>query len=72
MINIIHTIFSYIKLLFGIEMAVLFVFAGLFSLIRDVPLLRKKGLGRESKAIKILGYVYIFGSIILFTIVKNT
>lgn len=70
MINIINTVFGYIKLLFGIEMVVLFMFAGLFSLIRDVPLLKKKGLGKESSIIRVLSYVYIFGSIILFIIIK--
>ncbi|HZX21869.1 MAG TPA: CLC_0170 family protein [Clostridia bacterium] len=70
MINIISTIFGYIKLLFGIEVAVLFIFVGLFSLIWDVPLLKKKGLERESVVIRVLGYVYIFGSIILFIIIK--
>ena len=70
MLNIISIIFDYIKLLFGIDMLSLFVSVGLFLLIRDVPLLKKKMLRRESAVIKILGYIYIFGSIILFIIVK--
>ena len=67
----IRIIFDYIKLLFGIEMLSLFVSVGLFLLIRDVPLLNKKMLRRESIIIKLLGYIYIFGSIILFIIVRR-
>jgi len=67
----IRIIFDYIKLLFGIEMLFLFVFVGLFLLIRDVPLLNKKMLRRESIIIKLLGYIYIFGSIILFIIIRR-
>ena len=70
MLNIISIIFDYIKLLFGVEMLFLFVSVGLFLLIRDVPLLKKKMLRRESAVIRLLGYIYIFGSIILFIIVK--
>lgn len=65
-------IFEYIELLFGIEMLILFVAAGLFLLIWDVPILKKKMLRKESTILKVLGYIYIFGSIILFIIVKNT
>ncbi len=68
MINI---IFDYIKMLFGIEMVLLFVFVGLFLLIRDVPLLKKKKLRKESIILRALGYIYIFGSIILFIIIKR-
>ena len=68
MINI---IFDYIKMLYGIEMVSLFTSVGLFLLIRDVPLLKEKRLKKESNIIKILSYVYIFGSIILFIIIKN-
>lgn len=68
MINI---IFDYIKMLFGIEMVLLFVFVGLFLLIRDVPLLKRKMLKRESIILRALGYIYIFGSIILFIIIKR-
>ncbi|NMA04223.1 MAG: hypothetical protein GX925_05890 [Clostridiales bacterium] len=71
MANIANIILGYMKLLFSTEIVVLFISVGLFSLIRDVPLLRKKGLGRESDAIRILSYVYIFGSIILSVIIKN-
>jgi len=67
----IRIIFDYIKLLFGIEMLFLFVSVGLFLLIRDVPLLNKKMLRRESIIIKLLGYIYIFGSIILFIIIRR-
>lgn len=67
MINI---IFDYIKMLFGIEMVLLFVFVGLFLLIRDVPLLKKKKLRKESIILRALGYIYIFGSIILFIIIN--
>lgn len=67
----IRIIFDYIKLLFGIEMLSLFVSVGLFLLIRDVPLLNKKMLRRESIIIKLLGYIYIFGSIILFIIIRR-
>lgn len=67
----IRIIFDYIKLLFGIEMLTLFVSVGLFLLIRDVPLLNKKMLRRESIIIRLLGYIYIFGSIILFIIVRR-
>ncbi|HZK38503.1 MAG TPA: CLC_0170 family protein [Clostridia bacterium] len=67
----IRIIFDYIKLLFGIEMLSLFVSVGLFLLIRDVPLLNKKMLRRESIIIKLLGYIYIFGSIILFIIIRH-
>ncbi len=67
----IRIIFDYIKLLFGIEMLTLFVSVGLFLLLRDVPLLNKKMLRRESIIIRLLGYIYIFGSIILFIIVRR-
>ena len=67
----IRIIFDYIKLLFGIEMLTLFVSVGLFLLIRDVPLLNKKMLRRESIIIRLLGYIYIFGSIILFIIIRR-
>ncbi|HZK37327.1 MAG TPA: CLC_0170 family protein [Clostridia bacterium] len=67
----IRIIFDYIKLLFGIEMLTLFVSVGLFLLLRDVPLLNKKMLRRESTIIRLLGYIYIFGSIILFIIIRR-
>lgn len=67
----INVIFDYIKMLFGIEMVLLFVFVGLFLLIRDVPLLKRKMLKRESIILRALGYIYIFGSIILFIIIKR-
>ncbi|HZK56744.1 MAG TPA: CLC_0170 family protein [Clostridia bacterium] len=68
--NIASVILAYIKLLSSVEIVVLFISVGLFALIRDVPLLRKKGLKRESSIIRTLGYVYIFGSIVLFVITK--
>ncbi|HZJ76691.1 MAG TPA: CLC_0170 family protein [Oscillospiraceae bacterium] len=71
MINIINIIFDYIKLLFSVEIVFLFVSVGLFALIRDVPLLKKRNLKKESIILNILGYVYIFGSIILFIIIKR-
>ncbi len=66
----INTIVHYIKILFGTQMMFLFVAVGLFLLIRDVPLLKRKMFRRESAVIRLLGYVYIFGSIILLIIVK--
>ncbi|SDK86224.1 CLC_0170 family protein [Natronincola ferrireducens] len=47
-------------------MLVLMVFIGLFLLLRDVPLLRKKKLKRDVKIAKALGYVYVVGGITLF------
>ncbi|ABR50672.1 hypothetical protein Amet_4601 [Alkaliphilus metalliredigens QYMF] len=51
-------------------MLVLMVFIGLFLLLRDVPLLRKKKLKRDMKIAKALGYVYIIGGIALFVMVR--
>ncbi|WP_335617844.1 CLC_0170 family protein [Clostridium formicaceticum] len=51
-------------------MLVLVVFVGLFLLLRDVPLLRKKKLRRDMKIAKVLGYTYIIAGIVLFIIVK--
>lgn len=64
-------IVNHIKLLFSVEVVFLFVSVGLFILIRDVPLLKKKNLKRESIVLRILGYMYIFGSIIFFIVAKN-
>lgn len=65
-----NIVLVYIRLLFGIEMLFIFVSVGLFLLIRDVPLLKNKKLKKESIIARTLGYTYIFGSIILFTITK--
>ncbi|MCC5912040.1 MAG: hypothetical protein JJT76_16595 [Clostridiaceae bacterium] len=51
-------------------MLALMVFIGLFLLLRDVPLLRKKKLKRDMKIAKALGYIYIIGGIAVFAILR--
>lgn len=48
----------------------LVLFVGVFLLLRDVPLLRKKKLMRDMKIARGLGYTYIVGGIALFIIAK--
>jgi len=48
----------------------IFILVGLFLLIRDVPLLKKKKFDKESTIAKVLGYLYIFGSIAMFIVAK--
>lgn len=61
---------KYIKLLFCGETVPLFIGTGLFVLVRDVPILKKKKLIKESNIAKVLGYTYIFGSIVGFIAVR--
>lgn len=63
-------IFYYIERLFCKETVVLFIFTGLFLLLRDVPLLKREELVRESLIAKVLGYTYIFASFIFFLIIR--
>jgi len=65
-----NTILYYIKMRFGANMLAIFILTGSFILIRDVSLLKKKQLMRESLIAKVLGYLYIFGSIALFIVAK--
>ncbi|QUH19687.1 CLC_0170 family protein [Alkaliphilus sp. B6464] len=65
-----NIILYYIKALFNVNMLVIFILVGLFLLLRDVPLLKKRKLNKESTIAKILAYTYIFGSIALFIIGK--
>lgn len=58
----------YIKTRFTIGLVSIFVIIGLFVLIRDVPLLKKKKLDKESTIAKTLGYLYIFGSIAMLIV----
>lgn len=52
-------------------MLCLVLFVGLFLLLRDVPILRKKKLLRDMKIAKALGYIYIIGGTTLFIIAKT-
>lgn len=52
-------------------MLILVLFVGLFLLLRDVPLLRKKKLMRDMKIARALGYTYIIAGIALFIIAKT-
>ncbi|SES94600.1 hypothetical protein SAMN05660297_00961 [Natronincola peptidivorans] len=59
-----------LKDIYNIYMLALVLFIGLFLLLRDVPLLRKKKLKRDMKIAKFLGYAYIIGGITLFVALK--
>lgn len=63
-------VLDYIRTRFNINMLVIFILVGLFLLLRDVPILKKRKLNRESTIAKILGYLYIFGSITMFIVAK--
>ncbi|MBU5676092.1 hypothetical protein KQI88_06655 [Alkaliphilus sp. MSJ-5] len=65
-----NIILYYIRTLFNVNMLVIFILVGLFLLLRDVPLLKKKKLNKESNIANALAYIYIFGSIALFIIAK--
>lgn len=65
-----NIILYYIRTLFNINILVIFILVGLFLLLRDVPLLKKRKLNKESTIAKVLAYIYIFGSIALFIIGK--
>ncbi len=65
-----NIILYYIKTLFSVNMPVIFILVGLFLLLRDVPLLKKRKLNKESTIAKVLAYIYILGSIALFIIGK--
>lgn len=65
-----NTILYYIKARFGGNMLGIFILTGLFILLRDVALLKKRQLVRESLIAKVLGYLYIFGSIALFIVAR--
>lgn len=51
-------------------MLALCLFVGIFLLLRDVPILRKKKLMKDMKIAKFLGYAYIIGGITLFIIAR--
>ncbi len=65
-----NIILKYIQMLFEFNMVILFIGTGLFSLLIDVPLLKKRKLKKESIIAKTLGYLYILGSIALFIVAK--
>lgn len=65
-----NIILYYIRTLFNINILVIFILVGIFLLLRDVPLLKKRKLNKESTIAKVLAYIYIFGSIALFIIGK--
>lgn len=58
----------YIKTRFTVSLVSIFVIIGVFALIRDVPILKKKKLNKESTIAKTLGYLYIFGSIAMLVV----
>jgi len=63
-------VLHYIRTRFTGSMISIFILVGLFLLIRDVPLLKKKKFDKESTIAKVLGYLYIFGSIAMFIVAK--
>ncbi|KAB3532483.1 CLC_0170 family protein [Alkaliphilus serpentinus] len=55
-----------LKDLFTLPILFLFIFIGVFLLLVDVPLLKRKKYDREALMAKLLGYAYIAGSIAVY------
>ncbi len=67
---IMDIVLYYIRTRFNVNMLSIFILVGLFMLIRDVPLLKKKKLDKESAIAKVLGYLYILGGTTMYIIAR--
>ena len=63
-------IVEHIQGLFTLPILTTFILIGLFLLLVDMPKLKKQKYNKESVIAKILGFVYILGSIALFIVMK--
>lgn len=54
--------------LFSLPILFLFIFIGGFLLLVDVPMLKRKEYQREALTAKLMGYVYIGGSIAVYIV----
>lgn len=59
-----------IKTAWDLTSLIIFILSGIFLLTVDLADLKTKGLERELKTSRIFGVIYIFGSLIIFTIFK--
>lgn len=66
MLNVLKTF----KDIFTMNVMIVFVLTGLFVLLRDVPILKKRKLHRDSLIGKLIAYFYICGGIAIFIILK--
>ncbi len=61
-----NIVIQHIKDLFDFSILVTCILIGVFLLLVDAPKLGKQKYMKESSLAKIIGYVYIFGSIVVF------
>jgi len=59
-----------LKDLWNLTTFLVFAASGVFILLIDGSDLSTKGLKKEQRLFKIVGYIYIFGSALLYIIVK--
>lgn len=59
-----------IKTAWDLTSLIIFILSGIFLLTVDLADLKTKGLEKELRTSRIFGVIYIFGSLIIFTIFK--
>lgn len=66
--EVLNMIYESAKGVFNLAVLTLCILIGLFLILFDSPILLKKKLFKESILAKTLGFIYIFGSIALYTV----
>lgn len=70
MTKIVQGLYDYLQTAATLSTAAVFIFSGLYLLIIDGADLKTKGLKKELAATRIVGLLYIFGSVIAYIIFK--
>jgi hypothetical protein len=70
MLKIMQTVLGYIKSAATLATMAVFIASGLYLLVIDGADLKTKGLKKELAAARIIGLLYIFGSMIVYIIFK--
>ena len=68
--NLLNEIYSTFLGIYNAYMLMVVVGIGLFLLVRDVPILKKKKLKKESSMAKVLGYFYVVAGVALFILAE--